>query len=237
MKVRETKKADELQAGDFVVSWAIDGGDPIKGSYPLTDTAKVTAKAITLFHSGTQKRISVQPGAEVTFTVMREATDEERVVKEREHAEYRIRSARERCSNVETKIAKVNKKFADKVVEQGVESAIKWHGDIVQSVEILERWGMVDRIATNLFRAQVDLPYEERTLSIDAALVKAVLIVVRETKEDLLRGSSARSTNPYSNAIEDDKREGKAKWLRDMDVVGVEYAAELLGITIDDEKE
>lgn len=49
----------------------------------------------------------------------------------------------------------------------------------------------------------------------DEQVLTALAGAAREATRELLSGDRSRSTNPYANAIDEDKRAGKAEWLRD----------------------
>lgn len=101
-------------------------------------------------------------------------------------------------------------------------------------------WCTVARIAAHLHNKAVEdgeaVAVRRAEDSSDEMILKAVLLTLRGVEAELLRGDYARSTNPYSNAVEDDQRKGSADWRRDYVVLHAVTAAKSLGITVEDDE-
>lgn len=98
-------------------------------------------------------------------------------------------------------------------------------------------WGTVARIAAFLHQSDVEAGTIRRFEDApDATVLKAVLLTLRGVERDLLSGDFSRSTNPYSNAVEDDVRKGTAAWRRDYTVLHAVTAAKAVGVTVEDDE-
>lgn len=217
----------ELQPNDVVLAVRPIGNvdfTPVKGNVIV---------AVGLSVTPTKERVPTTAGVnkawptDTMYKVRRELTAAEQHAKDVEMAQHFVTKARDEIASAQQQITDQLTELAAKLVsERSVKQFTTWQIEKAVHAEAeLTCWAACQRVLDNRV---LGTPTDED-------IIAAVLTMVEETERDLMRSfnGSSRSTNPYSNAVEQDERAGQANWLRSHVVLGVKMAADILGVSIE----
>lgn len=235
----------EIQKGDIIKAKGMDAGDGKGINFksvrePIYVTTvprlRVTRGREFLGYSqlGDGNYTEVGSPLGTRYRVSRERTDAEIAEQQAEMATFAVDQIRQRIADPMAPLMKARDTFVDMLMKSYATDparAIHWGADdLAQAQATAVCWTTVYRYATHL--ANEERPDGAPKVDItDAQILRSVCATVEDVRQELLSGDYSRSTNPYSNAIDDDMRKAKGAWLRDHIVLAALRSAANLGIT------
>lgn len=150
------------------------------------------------------------------YAIKREMTEAEAAERNDEMLAELARRVWRHAENPQAELDEVKAAACKRIMDSGrPASEVQWFADKLAKAEgAAECWYTVNAAASHLADGG------EITT---AHIIEATLIAIGEAIDAIMRGRGGSSSNPYSNAVDDDKLNGKRDWLRSMDVAGVKH--------------